>query len=195
MSTKTETENVACIDPQVDAAFLGPMAENADLLERWVVQAVRDYAYWRRNVHPEDRAAMNSATELHPDFVEVRARTEDALRRLAARMKRSVPWFSPRHMGHMASDLLMPDLVGRVLGTLYKPNNVSSDAAGASVEMELEVGLELAKLFGFETDRGVQPWGHLTRSRLSRACTKPASLWNPAQSDRCWPALFRRGNC
>lgn len=149
-------------DPLIDAAFLGPMAENAHLLETWVVQAVRDYAYWRRNVHPEDRAVMSAATELAPEFLEVRARTEDALRRTAARMKRSVPWFSPRHMGHMASDLLMPAIVARVLGTLYNPNNVSADAAGASIEMELDAGLELARMFGFEDAQGRAPWGHLT---------------------------------
>ncbi len=150
-------------DPTIDAAFLGPMAENAGLLEEWMVQAVRDYAYWRRNLHPEDKAVMGAAREFDLEYLKVKADTEDALRRLAARMKRSVPWFSPRHMGHMASDLLMPALVGRVLGTLYNPNNVSTDAAGAAVEMELEVGMDLARMFGFSTaDQTAMPWGHLT---------------------------------
>ena len=149
----------------VDAAFLGPMAENAQILEEWIVQAVRDYSYWRRNAHPEDQAAITTATTLHPDYIEVKARTEDALRRLSARMKRSVPWFSPRYMGHMSSDLLLPAVVGRLLGTLYNTNNVSLDSAGPSVEMELEVGDSLATMFGFKGHTASaqnNPWGHLT---------------------------------
>ena len=34
--------------------FLGPKAENADLLERLVLEALRDCVFWRRNFHPED---------------------------------------------------------------------------------------------------------------------------------------------
>ena len=34
--------------------FLGPRAENADLLERLVTEALRDHVFWRRNYHPED---------------------------------------------------------------------------------------------------------------------------------------------
>src|SRR5215813_9748583 len=34
--------------------FLGPKAENADLLERLILEALRDCVFWRRNFHPED---------------------------------------------------------------------------------------------------------------------------------------------
>ena len=33
--------------------FLGPKAENADMLERLVLEALRDCVLWRRNFHPE----------------------------------------------------------------------------------------------------------------------------------------------
>jgi hypothetical protein len=36
------------------AWFLGPRAENAELLERLIVEALRDHVFWRRNYHPED---------------------------------------------------------------------------------------------------------------------------------------------
>jgi hypothetical protein len=53
-------------DRTLDAAFLGPLGENADLLERLVVDALRDHTYWRRNFHPEDAptipATAGSAT-------------------------------------------------------------------------------------------------------------------------------------
>jgi hypothetical protein len=34
--------------------FLGPKAENADMLERLVLEALSDCVFWRRNFHPED---------------------------------------------------------------------------------------------------------------------------------------------
>jgi hypothetical protein len=37
-----------------EAWFLGPKAENAEVLERLVVEAIRDQAFWRRNYHPGD---------------------------------------------------------------------------------------------------------------------------------------------
>lgn len=145
--------------PWLDAAFIGPMAENGPQFEQWVVDAVRDHLYWRKNMHPEDPAAIPATAQLAPAFQEVTARTDDALRRLAARLKRSVPWFSPRYVGHMASDLLMPGLVARILGTLYNPNNVSDDAGGPALQMELEVGEQLAAMFGLPAETA---WGHLT---------------------------------
>jgi hypothetical protein len=36
------------------AWFLGPRAENAELLERLIVESLRDHVFWRRNFHPED---------------------------------------------------------------------------------------------------------------------------------------------
>ncbi len=34
--------------------FLVPNAENADLLERLILEALRDCVSWRLNFHPED---------------------------------------------------------------------------------------------------------------------------------------------
>jgi hypothetical protein len=38
----------------VEAWFLGPKGENADVLERLISEAIRDQAFWRRNYHPGD---------------------------------------------------------------------------------------------------------------------------------------------
>ena len=38
----------------VEAWFLGPKGENADVFERLVVEAIRDHVFWRRNYHPAD---------------------------------------------------------------------------------------------------------------------------------------------
>ena len=43
------------------AWFLGPRAENAELLERLVVESLRDHVFWRRNYHPEDGVVIHYA--------------------------------------------------------------------------------------------------------------------------------------
>ena len=42
----------------LDALFLGPYGENDALLEKLVVEFLRDHVYWRRNFHPADPPAI-----------------------------------------------------------------------------------------------------------------------------------------
>jgi glutamate/tyrosine decarboxylase-like PLP-dependent enzyme len=154
----------AVSDAALDAAFLGPLAENAELLENLVVGALRDHVYWRRNFHPHDAAFISAGARYSPEYQTLVARTEHVLRRLAADLKDSAPWFSPRYIGHMASDLLIPGVVARFLALLYNPNNVSLDAGGPMLRAELEVGSQLARMVGYATnlDAPIRAWGHLT---------------------------------
>lgn len=165
------------LDTRFDGAFLGPMAENADLLEELVVDAIRDHAYWRRNFHPEDSPSIPEASRYAPERQAIVARTRHVLRRLAADLKHSVPWFSPRYIGHMSTDLLLPGVVARILTTLYNPNNVSEDASGPMVRVELRVGEQLAAMVGYETREGASPraWGHLTSGGT---VANIEALWN-----------------
>src|SRR3546814_5580917 len=52
--------------PWLDALFLGPYGENDALLEKLVVEFLRDHVYWRRNFHPEDPPAISTHAALHP---------------------------------------------------------------------------------------------------------------------------------
>jgi glutamate/tyrosine decarboxylase-like PLP-dependent enzyme len=72
--------------------------------------------------------------------------------------------FSPRYVGHMASDLLLPGLLAHLATTLYNPNNVTAETAPVTTELEIEVGQQLARMCGFNTDpaRGPAAYGHLT---------------------------------
>jgi hypothetical protein len=45
-------------DPDLYPCFLGPYGENDQLLEKLVVEFLRDHVYWRRNFHPEDPPAI-----------------------------------------------------------------------------------------------------------------------------------------
>ncbi len=144
--------------------FLGPAGENDQLLESLVVEFLRDHAYWRRNFHPEDGFRITADARNRPDFLAFQARTRAALYELSADLKRAVPFFHPRYVGHMNSDQLIPGLVARILTTLYNPNNVTEEAAPVTLEKELQVGEQLARMFGFSCDEDREPcaWGHLT---------------------------------
>lgn len=148
----------------LDACFLGPYGENDALLEKLVVEFLRDHVYWRRNFHPEDPPAIPTRAAQHPDYQAFEARMRRELHALSAALKRSVPFHSPRYIGHMASDLLLPGLAAQMLTLPYNPNNVSEDAAPVTVELEVRVGLQLARMFGYVDDpaRADCAFGHLT---------------------------------
>lgn len=151
-------------DHALDACFLGPYGENDSLLEKLLVEFLRDHVYWRRNFHPEDPPAITTAAARHPDYLALESRMRGELHRLSAALKKSVPFHSPRYMGHMVSDLLLPGLAAQILTLPYNPNNVSEDAAPVTVDMEVNVGLQLARMVGYPGDPA-QPacaFGHLT---------------------------------
>ena len=148
----------------LDAMFLGPYAENDSLLEKLVLEFLRDHAYWRRNFHPEDPPAIPTDAASKPGYQAFEARMRRELHLLSAALKRSVPFHSPRYVGHMASDLLLPGLVAQILTLPYNPNNVSEDAAPVTIDLEVQVGLQLARMLGYPDDprRPDCAFGHLT---------------------------------
>lgn len=151
-------------DPTLYPYFLGPYAENDDLLESLVVGFLRDHVYWRRNLHPEDAPAIPTGANRRPDYIAFESRLRRELHQLSAALKRSVPFHSPRYIGHMVSDLLIPGLAAQILALPYNPNNVSADAAPVTIDLELKVGLQLAAMVGFCADpsRDDCAFGHLT---------------------------------
>ncbi|RDJ00474.1 pyridoxal-dependent decarboxylase [Dyella solisilvae] len=151
-------------DHTLDACFLGPYGENDTLLEKLLVEFQRDHVYWRRNFHPEDPPVIATAAAHHPDYLAFEARTRRELHLLSAALKKSVPFHSPRYIGHMASDLLLPGLAAHMLTLPYNPNNVCEDAAPVTVELEVKVGLQLARMLGYPSDPAKPEcaFGHLT---------------------------------
>lgn len=150
--------------PPIEACFLGPYGENDTLLEKLVVEFLRDHVYWRRNFHAEDPPAIPTRAAQWPAFQQFEAGLRRELHALSARLKRSVPFHSPRYLGHMVSDLLLPALAAQYLTLPYNPNNVSAAAAPVTVELELRAGLQLARMLGLPDDpaRADCAFGHLT---------------------------------
>lgn len=122
----------------LDALFLGPYGENDTLLEKLVVEFLRDHVYWRRNFHPEDPPAIPTTAAQQPGYLAFEAKLRRELHQLSAALKRSVPFHSPRYIGHMASHLLLPALAAQILTLPYNPNNVGEDAAPVTIDLEVQ---------------------------------------------------------
>src|SRR5690606_24880721 len=148
----------------LDALFLGPYGENDALLEKLVVEFLRDHVYWRRNFHPEDPPAISTHAALHPEYQALEARLRGELHQLSAALKRSVPFTSPRYIGLMAADMLLTGLTAQILTLPYNPNYVSEDAATVTIDLEVKAGLQLARMHGYPDDpaRPDCAFGHLT---------------------------------
>jgi glutamate/tyrosine decarboxylase-like PLP-dependent enzyme len=139
--------------------FLGPKAENADVFERLLLEAFRDHVFWRRNFHPEDGFEVRETERRAPDYERSISLLSQEMMSLLGELKAGVPFFSPRYIGHMSSDMTMASLIGYFATMLYNPNNVAAEASPVTTRMELEVADQLARMIGYDPDR---QWGHLT---------------------------------
>ena len=143
-----------------DALFLGPKSENHKFFKEMLSFMIDEHIHWRRNFHPDDKPAMSLEEQQSADFVATLARTQEALDELSNKLKaNSMPWFSPRYLGHMNSDILMSATLGYMATILYNPNNCAYEGSPATTALEIEVGRQLAGLLGYDTKRA---WGHIT---------------------------------
>lgn len=146
------------------ALFLGPKAENAELVERMLRDVFRDHAFWRRNFHPGDPPVVRPQDQDHRSFKDFWAHFQRELQILLGELKSDVPFFSPRYIGHMTADICVPAVVAYFAAMLYDPNNVSWEASPVTTLLEVQAGRDLAKMVGFgRTEEELErTWGHIT---------------------------------
>ncbi len=148
-------------DPRTSlpAWFLGPRGENAELLERLVVESLRDHVFWRRNYHPEDGVVIREMDKRQEGYEETVATLTQELMGLLARLKRDAPFFSGRYKGHMLSEQTIAAQIGYFATMLYNPNNIAAEISPVTTRLELEVAGQLARMIGYDPE---QSWGHIT---------------------------------
>jgi len=146
-------------DDALYAWFLGPQAENAELFERLVVEALRDHVFWRRNYHPEDGAVVRETDRRGAGYEDAVARLKQELMGLLAELKRGVPFFSGRYKGHMNFEQTIASQIGYFAAMLHNPNNVALEGSPATTRIELAVAGQLARMIGYDP---ATSWGHLT---------------------------------
>jgi len=143
----------------VNALFLGPQSENRKFFKEMLDFLIDEHIHWRRDFHPDDPPLITSAQQHQTAFRETLYNTEQVLLELSSKLKASSePWFSPRYLGHMNSDVLMSAALGYMATILYNPNNCAYEGSPATTPMELEVGKQLAHMLGYDPETS---WGHI----------------------------------
>ncbi|MFO0745933.1 MAG: pyridoxal-dependent decarboxylase [Myxococcota bacterium] len=139
------------MNPFDETLFLGPHAESMPRAAGLLHEALVAHAQWRRDAEPAagPRVARYDVAE------EVRA----ALGDLSDDLRRSVPYWSPRYLGHMAAEPLLPATLAKMIAGLYNQNNIAEESAPATVAREREVIAALLAMVGM---RGAGAFGHLT---------------------------------
>ncbi|MFO8100281.1 MAG: pyridoxal-dependent decarboxylase [Salinibacter sp.] len=155
------------------AAFLGPKGENADELERMLLEVLRDHVFWRRNFHPSDPRLISETDRRTEAFDEMSAQLRDELSQILAKLKRAAPLYSPRQVAHIVSDPSLPAFIGYFAGLLYNQNNVVAEVSPETVREERAYFRALAEMVGYptflpetlppdaRTRRSAYSWGHL----------------------------------
>lgn len=177
-----------------EAWFLGTKAENVEELEKLVVEAIRDHAFWRRNFHPQDPTHITEESKRHPAYLHAMDSLKDNFRSLLSFLKKSVPFFSGRYQGHMNWDTTLPSVLGYFAAMLYNPNNVAFEGSTATTLLEMIVGDDLCQMLGYgipDEDAialgAIRPWGHITSGGTA---ANIEAIWS-ARNLKLYPIALR----
>ncbi len=146
--------------------FLGPNGENASTLVALLTDVIISHAARRKAFHIEDKDFIlpsDRSWEYQKNLAKVREVTAEVLQRL----EDSIPWWSPRYMAHMNTDVLLPAVIGYVATMIDNPNNVVFESSPPSSRMEVEAIDELLEMVGFKPRKkrskdSVAGWGYIT---------------------------------
>lgn len=169
--------------------FIGSYGENDDLFETLLLEMIRDHIEWRRDFHTAATSNARASQTPDSDFSQAVADMKQQISHLASDLKNSFTINSPRYFGHMSSDLLLPGLIAQLMTALYNPTNITGDVAPVLVDMELEAGVQIADMLGFNTNPAIYPcaWGHITSAGNT---ANYDSLWN-ARAISCYPLALK----
>ena len=152
--------------------FLGPKAENQEVLLDLLWRALRSHAEFRRTFHPEDPSVIGAAVKRSNEYKEGVAALRDRAENLFAALEMSAPISSMRHHGHMLWDQLLAGTIGYFVAMLYNQNNVAAEASPVTTRLEIEVGNDLCRMLGFSVPADLEnpsPAVRSCRGDISRA--------------------------
>lgn len=151
---------------KIKSLFLGPQAENLEFFEKIISDIVKDNAFLRRNYQVDDQLIITEQDKLSDDYINAISEFHNHLKIVLNQLKKSVPTYHPRHIGHMNADVMMSGVAGFMSALLYNPNNIINIASPASTLMEIEYIDSLCSMIGFPSiarsnkDK-MGSWGHL----------------------------------
>ncbi|MCJ8343423.1 MAG: tyrosine decarboxylase, partial [Cetobacterium sp.] len=144
----------------INSLFLGSKSENSDIFSEELLKLFYDHAHWRKDFHPEDPDIITKDEISSAEYIKSSNKIKSVLNELSSKLRSNMmPWHSPRYIGHMNSEILMPAILGYFAGVLYNGNNIAYEGAPATSALEEEIGRDFCHLMGFDPNIG---WGHLT---------------------------------
>ncbi|MGJ8623352.1 MAG: pyridoxal phosphate-dependent decarboxylase family protein [Yoonia sp.] len=151
--------------------FLGPMAENEDVLQGAVARAVGAHCDARREYGGQfgDPVYVTPDIKASDEYKKTISALDSKLGDLLGALHGSIPLSSYRNQSHMYWDITMPGAIGYFAAMLYNQNNVAAEASPVTTLLEIEVGKDLARMLGYTVpdanapDTGMPtPWAHIT---------------------------------
>ncbi len=181
---------------RVEGWFLGPKAENEQLLTRLVLEAIWKHCEHRRGFHPEDPIYITDEKKASRQYRKAVQNLSTHARELNDRLEKSAPFYSMRYQGHMLWDQALPAMIGYFGAMLYNQNNVAAEASPVTTALEIEASRDLCQMLGYRVadsskttalSRGPVSWGHIT------SCGSVANieaLW-AARNAKFFPVALR----
>ena len=162
--------DVAVGTESLSAWFLGPKAENGDLLRRLVERAVQGEIAARRAYQTADPRWVTDEVKESEAYKDAVRGLEAALDELLSDLRGSVPFYSYRYQAHMLWDTTLPAVVGYLAAMLANQNNVAAEASPVTTALEMAVGRDLCTMLGYavrpsgapDGSGAPPPWGHIT---------------------------------
>ncbi|MBI5941184.1 MAG: decarboxylase [Caulobacterales bacterium] len=136
----------ACFSPY----FLGPKSENEAWVRTGLQSVLDDWFDWRKALFADDPVAISGEVQSAPGFLEQRDLMAQRLAELVEQLRGEAPIYSPRYIGHMASELALPALLGHFAALLHNPNILSKEASKVGTVIETEAIGMLAGMIGFD---------------------------------------------
>lgn len=144
------------------ALFIGPYGENKDAFGKLVSTLLEDVVQWRRNFHPNDTRLISPTDKRSDSYHLTNDKLQEEFDKLLGEMKQSIPFHSPRFLGHMHTDLAMPALLGYFIGLLYNQNNVVGESSPVTTLREIAFITQMCEMVGYPKFGLKQGgWGHL----------------------------------
>lgn len=98
---------------RVGSWFLGPRAENFDVLKRFIDRVLEDQKNARMDRYPADGEFISKEMMQTEQFKGSIARLEETIGDLSKKLaKQTIPFWSPRYNAHMNMDTAMSSIIG-----------------------------------------------------------------------------------
>jgi glutamate/tyrosine decarboxylase-like PLP-dependent enzyme len=138
--------------------FVGPQAENEEILRANIQLVVENWIDWRKNFFPDDGVAISNEDRVNPEFIKKMEKMKREVETLLKLFSKEIPKFSPRYLGHMFSEISLPSIIGHTIALLHNPNNISKESSWVGTDIEKMAIKELSKMVDYPD----QAIGHFT---------------------------------